>query len=63
MTTITFKEDIWIKKNTFLNVADFLESFYSEVDFKEVEQKNISQNLVDKINISKEKNISSFTNI
>ncbi len=63
MVTITFKEDIWIKKNTFINVVDFLDTFYSEVDFKEMEQKEVSQWLIDKINLSKNKNISSFTNI
>jgi hypothetical protein len=61
MTTITFKEDIWVKKDTFVNVLDFLNTIYSEVDFKEIDQKDVSQWLIDKINLSKKKDISSFS--
>jgi len=33
MTTITFQEDLKIKKTSFMNVQDFLDTFYGSVDF------------------------------
>jgi len=63
MTTITFKEEIWLNQKVFTNVSEFLKAFYKDVDFREEESINVSQNLLNKIKESKNKNITSFDNI
>jgi len=63
MTTITFKEEIWLNQKVFTNVSEFLKAFYKDVDFREEENINVSQNLLNKVKESKNKNITSFDNI
>lgn len=68
MTTITIKKNLTLPKTTFKDEKEMILYFieytnYDILDFYELEEQELNDDLVAKIELSKKKDISDFDNI